>query len=104
MTAVDAIMSMPENETYGMYRNVVESRCLSIIEACAFQDLTGQRMTKVVETLMTLEDRLGTLAAVLGDIGDEAPPEERPANDILLNGPVMPGEGVDQDEIDKLFS
>lgn len=104
MTEIDAIMGMPEEAPYDLYRNAVEARCLSIIEACAFQDLTGQRMAKIVETLMTLEDRLGALTAVLGDAGEEEAPEARQADDVLLNGPVMPGEGVDQDEIDKLFS
>jgi chemotaxis protein CheZ len=104
MTAIDGIMRMPEDTTYGEYRNVVEARCLSMLEACAFQDLTGQRMTKVVETLMMLEDRLGALATILGDPGDEEPLEPKAANDVLLNGPAMPGEGVNQDEIDKLFT
>ena len=62
-------------------------------------------MTKVVETLLMLEDRLGALAAVLGDAPDDEPAEApREGDVVLLNGPVMPGEGVDQDEIDKLFA
>lgn len=104
MTAVDAIMTAPESIGYSAYRNAVEEQCLSILEACAFQDLTGQRMSKVVETLLTLEDRLGSLAAVLGDAPEDDIVEVEPESDVLLNGPAMPGEGVDQDEIDKLFA
>jgi len=78
-----------------------------MMEACAFQDLTGQRSSKVVETLMHIEDKLGKLALLMGD--EEEPPREeaspaRTGDDLLLNGPAMPGEGVDQDDIDAMFA
>lgn len=102
MTATDDLLKLGPDTPYAEYRAETEAKCMRIMEACSFQDLTGQRMSKIVETLLTLEDRLGALAAVLGDdVEDEAPEE---AGDVLLNGPVMPGEGVDQDEIDKLFA
>lgn len=102
MTATDDLLKLGANTPYAEYRAATEAKCLLIMEACSFQDLTGQRMSKVVETLLTLEDRLGALAAVLGDNPEDEAPEE--TGDVLLNGPVMPGEGVDQDEIDKLFA
>lgn len=105
MAAVDEILALDDALTPEDYRANVQTRCLSVIEACSFQDLTGQRITKVVETLMTLEDKLAGLALVLGESGEAEAPEEALEGDaLLLNGPAMPGEGVDQDEIDKLFS
>lgn len=106
MDAVDQILNEPAETPHEAYRAMVEERCLAMLEACAFQDLTGQRSTKVVETLMQIEDKLGKLAALVGD--DEPvqtePRPERTGDDVLLNGPSMPGEGVDQDEIDAMFA
>ncbi|MBL8550886.1 MAG: hypothetical protein JNJ73_12950 [Hyphomonadaceae bacterium] len=101
MDQVSEILALPGDISPGAYREAVEARCMSLMEACAFQDLTGQRSTKVIETLLHIEHKLGKLAHLLGDEGD-APPEE-PEADVLLNGPAMPGEGVDQDEIDRMF-
>ena len=62
----------------------IERTLCAILEACAFQDLTGQRLS-------TLEKMLGTttLQAV-------------PA-DPLLNGPALPGQGLDQEAADAFF-
>jgi chemotaxis protein CheZ len=81
-----------------------------IFEACNFQDLTGQRINKVVSALRHIEDKIQALMLALGDeIGahdDSAPPPPATSEDPekkLLNGPQMPGQGVSQDDIDKLF-
>lgn len=107
MEAIDVIMNAPAELPVDEYRSLVEAKCMSMLEACAFQDLTGQRSTKVVETLLHIEDRLGRLASLLGEeerslAGSYQSPEAAP--DPLLNGPAMPGEGVDQDDIDRLFA
>jgi chemotaxis protein CheZ len=81
-----------------------------IFEACNFQDLTGQRISKVVGALKHIDDKVASLMLALGDEGDhhdQAPPAP-PKNDddpekALLNGPQMPGAGVSQDDIDRLF-
>ena len=103
---VDLILALPIDTTPNVYRSIVEEKCLSLMEACAFQDLTSQRSTKVIETLLHIEDKLGKLAALMGD-DEERPPEsipQRTGDDVLLNGPAMPGEGVDQDDIDAMFA
>lgn len=102
MEAVEAILALDAETPRGVYRAAVEENCLVVMEACAFQDLTGQRISKVVDTLLTLEDKLSALADVLGD-EDADEPAPGMSDDVLLNGPAMPGEGVDQDEIDRLF-
>jgi len=84
----------------------------TINEACGFHDLTGQRIVKVVQTLGHVEEKITRLAQVFG-IGDfvasslDAPrksadpePEEQP----LLNGPQLPAQAIDQDEIDRLLA
>ncbi len=104
MDAVSDMMQLPGELPYEEYRAAVEARCMAVLEACAFQDLTGQRSNKVVETLLLIEDKLSALSGLLA-VEDEAPVEEHaPGQDLLLNGPAMPGEGVDQDDIDRLFA
>lgn len=106
MQAVEEILALSGDVAPIDYRASVEEKCLSVMEACSFQDLTGQRITKVVETLLTIEDKLAALAEVLGEAAEEAASEapEPEGDAVLLNGPAMPGEGVDQDEIDRLFA
>jgi chemotaxis protein CheZ len=79
-----------------------------IYEACSFQDITGQRVTKVVTTLKTIETRvnaiLGTFGANEARVRTPAPPAPEPEGEAkLLNGPQLPGNGVDQASIDALF-
>ncbi len=76
-----------------------------IFEACNFQDLTGQRITKVVGALKHIEQKIASLMVALGEeIGAPPPvPEESDPEKKLLNGPQMPGQGVSQDDIDRLF-
>jgi chemotaxis protein CheZ len=93
------------------YRELVETRVLAIFEACSFQDITGQRISKVVEALGQLEKRLSRFAgAVNARDSDNAPvdPEDalRQARKeiLLLNGPQLDGAGIAQDDIDALFN
>src|SRR5262249_59188665 len=41
-----------------------------IYEACSFQDITGQRITKVVATLKTIEAKVAQIVATFGSNGD----------------------------------
>ncbi|MGP1396875.1 MAG: protein phosphatase CheZ [Inquilinaceae bacterium] len=83
-----------------------------IFEASNFQDITGQRITKVVSTLKVIEEKINALVTILGDEVKRAAATDQPeaANDgpasdkDLLNGPQLPSNAIDQDEIDKLLS
>jgi chemotaxis protein CheZ len=91
------------------YRNLVETRVLAIFEACSFQDITGQRIGKVLDALGQLEKRLGRFAKAVNvrDSADGADPEEalRQARRevLLLNGPQNEDVAIKQDDIDALF-
>ncbi len=79
-----------------------------IYEACSFQDITGQRVTKVVKTLKTIEDRIEAIIATFSDrarasAGPRPEPAAPTGEAALLNGPQLPGGGVDQASIDALF-
>ena len=80
----------------------------SIFEACNFQDITGQRITKVVKTLKYVEDRINAMIEIWGpeNIADVSPKifeEHRDDDSKLLNGPQLENKGISQAEIDSLF-
>ncbi len=79
----------------------------SIYEACSFQDITGQRITKVVKTLKVIEARLEQMVASADLDGGitAARIADAPTGDAaLLNGPALPGSGHNQDDIDALLA
>ena len=84
----------------------------TLFEASGFQDITGQRITKVVTTLSHLEEKLSSLAAAIGDNDvDEKDIDEDSlmkdfeamANEDFLNGPQLEEEAKDQAAINALF-
>jgi chemotaxis protein CheZ len=80
-----------------------------IYEACSFQDITGQRIGKVVSALKSIEKRVAAVTQSFGR-GAAPPPEpETPAKprtegQELANGPQLPGSGTSQAEIDRLLA
>ena len=97
--------------------DAIEAWCIEIMTACSFQDITGQRTTKVVNTLRYIEQRVNTMIEIWGvdriasasetagmaelsshrKLGDTRPDAH------LLNGPQLGGPEVSQDDIDALF-
>lgn len=86
---------------------VLDHEVTGIFTACSFQDLTGQRTTKVVNALRYIEQRIMKLMdlwGIEGVVASDLPPEpqdHRP-DAHLLNGPT--DSGIDQDEIDRLLN
>ena len=84
----------------------VEDSVNRIFEACAFQDLTGQRISKIVKTINLIESTITSLIDTVG-VDDVAPAAEedvtRVDNGVRLEGPSRVGEGVSQADIDALF-
>ena len=88
----------------------IQDQIVQIFEACNFQDLTGQRITKVVKTLHFIEDRVNRMMGIWGgrDAFADIAPDAQPVKDeqqALLNGPALPDDEsrVSQDDIDALF-
>ena len=85
----------------------LDARATDIYTACSFQDLTGQRTSKVVKTLSFLENRVLAMIDIWGlediDVCDRKLPEEQ-GDAHLLNGPARNGEGVNQAEVDQMTS
>ena len=79
-----------------------------IYEACNFQDITGQRITKVVRALRHIEDKVDALVAALGEeafhAAEPAPAQDEDPDKALLHGPQAEGQAISQDEIDRLLA
>lgn len=81
-----------------------------IYEACNFQDITGQRVTKVVRTLREIETKIAALVRAFGSEaraaaeGKTDTAADRGSEETsLLNGPQLPGTANTQADIDALF-
>jgi chemotaxis protein CheZ len=74
-----------------------------IYEASAFQDITGQRITKVIRAVQDIETKLDTLARACGTVGEGLAGPERTGDEALLNGPQLSKGANTQDDIDALF-
>ncbi len=75
-----------------------------IFESCNFQDISGQRIKKVLKSLDILESRLRKLAETARDYTGAEAPAPIKKEEGLLNGPQLSSQAPTQDEIDKLFS
>lgn len=110
-TILDAAESMEKlvSAMPGEVGSVVADAVTRIYEACNFQDITGQRITKVVNTLKYIEQKIDGLLAAFGDgvIATESPPpseESVEENTRLMHGPQLPQEANKQAEIDAILA
>jgi len=86
----------------------------SVYEACNFQDITGQRITKVVKALQQIEHKVEALLAAFGEEvareraklreSAKAESEQEDPDRALMSGPAAEGEGISQDDIDALLA
>lgn len=88
----------------------VQEQVIKIYEACNFQDLTGQRISKVIRAFGFIERRVQQMMEIWGGIdsfkGFEPVAGEPKRQDAhLLNGPSLAHDTdtASQDEIDALF-
>lgn len=109
MAGLAAQIQAQEQDSYiRRLADEIQELTVGVFEACNFQDLTGQRIGKVVNTLKYIEERVNRMMTIWGrDTFRDLPfePEERP-KDVdrrLLNGPQDQARAISQDEIDLLF-
>ena len=112
MEAAETIMTADPSDQ-GNYYNIVNDNIMAIFEACSFQDLTGQRISRVVDTLEFIDKRVSKFASNFasndsggGDhyIDDEEREKAERDKRLILNGPQNQGEAVEQNEIDEMLT
>ncbi len=104
------VLPMVPTEHEGLVTDI-HDQVVSIFEACNFQDLTGQRISKVVNTLSFVEERIIRMIEIWGgiesfkEISDRIALQKEVDDASLLHGPALDVEAgtVTQDDIDALF-
>jgi chemotaxis regulatin CheY-phosphate phosphatase CheZ len=111
LTGVERIqalaLKLPKNGEVAPIAEEIQMQVTEVLTACSFQDITGQRTTKVVNTLRYIEQRVNSMMEIWGVEGasQSAPPpdiEDRRPDAHLINGPAADG-GPSQADVDALF-
>jgi chemotaxis protein CheZ len=112
---IEAVAEKIDQESAEALSNAVTQ----IYEACSFQDITGQRIGKVVAALKEIEEKVETVVDKFGpdretreelkrrrqaDKEALASAESDVDEEDLLHGPQLPDNANSQDEIDALFA
>ena len=87
----------------------LDNEVTTIFTACSFQDLTGQRTSKVVNALRYIEQRVNAMIGIWGATDGDHPPvhdefADKREDAHLLQGPQLEGKGVSQSDVDAMFS
>lgn len=110
--AIEGVMATLDGEN----ANTLMDATTRIYEACSFQDINGQRITKVVKALQHIEEKIDALVEAFGSEIDkvkgeqtktakEEPEAVKAITDAdLLHGPQLKGEGQSQEAIDALLA
>jgi chemotaxis protein CheZ len=108
MECAESLMAADTSDP-AAYRALVEAKMLIVFEACSFQDITGQRIAKVVETLQHIEERVTRFASAVrtADFEGATTDEERARAErrerLLLHGPQSAGKAIAQNDVDAMF-
>jgi chemotaxis protein CheZ len=108
--AATALSRVTSPDQQKLLSEEIQERVVSIFEACNFQDLTGQRIKKVMTTMKFIEHHITIMMDIWGGVDAikaHAPTiiDAREGDARLLNGPKSEGDvgHASQDDIDALF-
>jgi len=112
MEGIDGAMTearaLTEDPALTALFDTVTDKVNAVFEACSFQDITGQRITKVVTSLKFVEERVNAIILTWGREEIEKVvveiKEEQDEYKKFLNGPQLPGQGVDQQAVDHILA
>src|SRR5258708_28982159 len=88
------MIEQAKNEADQSLGRAIQERVVKVFEACNFQDITGQRISKVVNTWKFIENHVEQMMEIWGGMGafkdfiPDAPPH-RAGDAALLNGPKL---------------
>jgi chemotaxis protein CheZ len=108
--AASALTKVNSPDQQKLISEEIQERVIAIFEACNFQDLTGQRINKVMSTMKFIENHITVMMDIWGGVDAikaHAPAvvDTREGDAKLLNGPKLEGDvgHASQDDIDALF-
>ena len=100
-TILDACERLEQDVEHSPCQGLVLDAARQIYEACSFQDITGQRVDNIVQTLSVVEARLRAILLIVGQTSDTDAAERD--TQTLLNGPQRPFAAMDQNAVDALM-
>ena len=109
MTSAEAMMAADISDPEA-YQAEINDHVIKIMEACSFQDLTGQRISKVVETLNFIEARISRFSSAIGamdgdpELSEEEQREAKRREELILHGPQDSKDAIQQNTIDDMFA
>jgi chemotaxis protein CheZ len=112
--AIESIEELAQQMDPKLSAQVTEA-VTRVYEACGFQDITGQRVAKVVTALQNIEAKVGALLQTFGEMSGagacETAPEPRAngavrgdSDEELMHGPQLPDNAISQDDVDALLA
>jgi chemotaxis protein CheZ len=108
--AATALAKVTSADQQKILSEEIQERVVSIFEACNFQDLTGQRISKVMTTMKFIENHIIVMMDIWGGVDAikaHAPAhvDDREGDARFLNGPKLDGDDghASQNDIDALF-
>ncbi len=107
-TAVSVLIGRLSGEELTLAEEI-QAQTIKTFEACNFQDITGQRIKKVVKLIDFIEARVKRMTDIWGGadmVAQNAGIVARKGDEALLNGPALSTDEnvVSQDDIDSLFA
>lgn len=107
--AADLVAALRQSQNHATASDI-QDQVVKIFEACNFQDLTGQRISKVVTAFGFIEDRVDRMMEIWGGLESFKEMDldascTRDQDESLLNGPALEDDEniASQDDIDALF-
>jgi len=108
--AATALAKVTSPDQQRLLSEEIQERVVSIFEACNFQDLTGQRISKVMTTMKFIEHHITVMMDIWGGVDAikahrPGAVDDRVGDARLLNGPKLAGDTghASQDDIDAMF-
>jgi chemotaxis protein CheZ len=102
------VSALTDDYHHGLAQDI-QDHVVRVYEACNFQDLAGQRIGKVIATLVMVEEQLAVMIENCSKITSAARLDtaagSQPSGD-LLHGPRLDGDGghASQQDIDLMFA
>ncbi len=97
----------PHDEEVVTLSDHMANEIIKIFEACNFQDITGQRINKVVSTIRFVEEKILAMINIWGiEAFTDLPLAGEPSanqDEPPTNGPQLANQGITQEEINALF-
>ncbi len=107
LDAAEKIMALTTNIKSEEAKNI-NSEIVKIFEACNFQDITGQRIKKVISTLQYIDKSISHLLSSQITSSNHKPTKKKTLAEMtdkdLMNGPQLKANAPNQDDVDQLFN